>query len=102
MNQKLKLKMENPQQQQRPNIDLKNTTALNTPDGSPIWQQGVILRKVSKFVVGADEDAVMPIPVFYDPKTGKVMENTVPLDLREEYKEFTDDSDKIHGGKSDS
>ena len=79
--------MENPQQQQRPNIDLKNTTPLNTPEGSPIWQQGVILRRVSKFVVGAEEDAVMPIPVFYDPASNKILKSTMPQELREEYEE---------------
>ena len=80
-------------QQQRPNVDLKNTSAMNTPEGNPIWQQGVILRRVSKFVVGAEEDAVMPIPVFWDPSSGKILESTVPLELREEYKEYTETQD---------
>ena len=71
------------------NIDLKNTTSVETPEGNKVFQQGVLLRKVSKFVVGADEDAVMPIPVFYDPKTGKILESTVPVELREEYKNDT-------------
>jgi len=56
------------QQQSQPNIDLKSTTSIETPEGNKIFNQGMILRKVSKFVVGAKEDAVMPIPVFYDPK----------------------------------
>ena len=38
---------------------------------------------------GAEEDAVMPIPVFYDPKTGKILVDTLPPDLREEYKDYT-------------
>ena len=84
---------QNPQQQ-RPNIDLKNTTAMDTPEGNPIWQQGVILRKVSKFVVGADEDAVMPIPVFWDPSTGKILKSTIPLELREEYAEHADENEE--------
>lgn len=75
-------------EQQNPqlNIDLKNTTSVETPEGNKVFSQGVLLRKVSKFVVGADEDAVMPIPVFYDPQTGKILESTVPVELREEYK----------------
>jgi hypothetical protein len=77
------------QQQMQLNVDLKNTTSVETPDGGVVFQQGVVLRKVSKFVVGADEDAVMPIPVFYDPKTGKILVDTLPPDLREEYKEYT-------------
>ena len=77
----------NPQQQQpKLNIDLKNTKSIETPEGNKIFQQGVLLRSVSKFVVGAEEDAVLPVPVFYDPQTGKILASTIPADLREEYK----------------
>ena len=44
-----------------------------------------ILRKVSKFIAGTSEDAIMPIPVFYDVKTGKVLVEMLPKELREEY-----------------
>jgi len=74
-------------QQQQPNIDLKNTTPIETEGGGRIWQQGALLRKVSKFVTGTDSDAVMPIPVFYDPETGKILEDSLPKELREEYKD---------------
>lgn len=77
--------MEQQQQMQGPNIDLKTTTSIDTPEGNKIFQQGVLLRKVSKFVVGAEEDAVMPIPVFYDPQTNKILRSTIPAELREEY-----------------
>ena len=74
------------EQQPQLNLDLSKTTAVDTPSGGKIWQQGMIIRKVSKFVVGAQEDALVPIPVFYDPETGKVLEDTLPKELREEYK----------------
>jgi hypothetical protein len=74
------------QQQMNLNIDLANTQAIVTPEGNKVFTQGVLLRKVSKFVVGAEEDAVLPIPVFYDPQTGKILESTIPVELREEYK----------------
>jgi hypothetical protein len=73
--------MEQPQM----NLDLSKTTAIDTPSGGKIWQQGMIIRKVSKFVVGAQEDALVPIPVFFDPETGKILEDTLPKELREEY-----------------
>ena len=79
--------MANQQQQMNMNVDVKNTTSMTTPEGGVVFQQGVLLRKVSKFVVGADEDALMPIPVFYDPSTGKILNETIPADLREEYKD---------------
>ena len=77
------------QQNMNLNVDLKSTTAIEGEDGNYVFQQGVLLRKVSKFVVGAEEDAVMPIPVFFDPSSGKVLESTVPVELREEYKDIT-------------
>jgi hypothetical protein len=73
-------------QAQQPQIDLSKTTSVETPSGSKIWQQGVILRKVSRFVVGADEDGLIPIPVFYDSETGDILLDTLPKELREEYK----------------
>ena len=78
--------MQNATQQPQMNVDLKNTTSIETPTGKKIFQQGVLLRKVSKFVAGTDKDAILPIPVFYDPESGKILEGTVPQDLREELK----------------
>ena len=72
------------QQVQQPQIDLSNTQAIKTEEGSSIFQQAVILRKVSKFVTGTNEDAMMPIPVFYDPTSGKILTDSVPKELREE------------------
>ena len=64
--------MQNPEAQMPP-IDLKNTTEVKNFDGGSIFSQGVILRRVSKFVTGTDEDALLPIPVFYDPSTNKIL-----------------------------
>ena len=79
--------MSNQEKQMNLNIDLKNTTVVETKEGNVVFQQGVILRRVSKFVVGADEDAVMPIPVFYDPISGKLLKDTVPAELRKDYED---------------
>jgi len=68
------------------NLDLSKTTAIETSAGSKIWAQGVTLRKVSKFVTGTSEDAIVPIPIFYDPETKEILEDTLPRELREEYK----------------
>ena len=66
------------------NIDLSNTQKLEF-DGKVVVQEGFILRKVSKFVTGQSEDGVMPIPVFFDVATGKVIKDTLPKALQEEY-----------------
>jgi len=75
------------QQQQGPPIDLKNTSEVKNSEGGSIFQQGVILRTISKFITGTDEDALLPIPIFYDTKTNKILTSSVPKDLREELKD---------------
>ena len=77
------------EQQPQLNIDLNNTTAVTGDDGGQVFGQGVILRKVSKFVSGTGEDALLPIPVFYDLETKKVLADSIPKELREELKDIT-------------
>ena len=36
----------------QPQVDLKSTTPFESPEGNKIFQQGVLIRKVSKFVAG--------------------------------------------------
>lgn len=74
--------MEQPLQQ--PQIDLKNTGEVKNFNGGSVFVQGVILRRVSRFVTGTNEDALLPIPVFFDPETKKILTDSVPKDLREE------------------
>tara|TARA_R110001592_G_scaffold229881_1_gene486543 strand:+ start:30 stop:269 length:240 start_codon:yes stop_codon:yes gene_type:complete len=73
--------MEQPQM----NLDLSKTTIIETSKGEKIWAQGVTLRKVSKFITGTSEDAIVPIPIFYDPETKEILEDTLPREIREEY-----------------
>jgi hypothetical protein len=67
------------------NIDIKSSQPITSPEGNHIFAEGVILRKVSKFVAGTAEDAIIPIPVMYDVKTGKVLVELLPKELRDEY-----------------
>ena len=76
------------QKVQQPQIDLKNTSEVKNDKGGSIFKQGVILRKVSKFVAGTDEDALLPIPVFFDPSTQKIVGQALHPDLREELAEY--------------
>ena len=76
--------MEAPKQ---PNIDLKSTEGMKNSDGGSIFKSGVILRKISKFVAGTDNDAIMPIPIFYDPTTNKILGVGLPVELRDELKD---------------
>jgi hypothetical protein len=72
----------------QPQIDLKNTEAIEHANGK-VWAQGFLLRKVSKFVTGTAEDGIMPIPVFYNPTTGEVLQETLPKELRDAQPENT-------------
>ena len=81
--------MNNPTQQQAPNIDFAATTSIDGFDGGKLFGQVFVLRKVSKFVVGGNEDAILPIPVFYDMETKKIITDSLPKELREEYKDIS-------------
>tara|TARA_B110000503_G_C6936253_1_gene324939 strand:+ start:88 stop:348 length:261 start_codon:yes stop_codon:yes gene_type:complete len=75
------------------NIDIKNTKAITSPEGNQVFAEGVILRKVSRFVTGTSEDGVIPVPCFYDVVTGKVLVELLPKELRAEFgDESTDHS----------
>ena len=75
------------QQMPELNVDLKTTTGIKNEEGGSIFKSGVILRKISKFVAGTDNDAIMPIPIFYDPTNNKILGDGVPDELREELKD---------------
>ena len=76
-------------QQQQPQIDLANSTAVEGFDGGIIFQQGYVLRKISKFILGSDEDGLVPVPVFFDIESKKIVLDTLPKEIRDEYKEHS-------------
>ena len=76
------------QEQMKMNVDIKQTTPIKSEEGNQVFQEAVILRKASKFLVGTNEDAVIPIPVFIDVKTNKIVIELLPKELREEYEEY--------------
>ena len=78
MNQDQKLQM---------NVDIKQSTPITDADGNQVFYEATVLRKMSKFLIGTTEDAVIPIPVFVN-KEGKILTDLLPRDLREEYEEY--------------
>ena len=68
------------------NIDLNNTESVEHKNGK-IWTPGFLIRKISKFVAGTDEDAMMPIPIFYDSVSGEILQATLPKELRDDQPE---------------
>jgi len=78
------------------NINIKNTTPITSPEGNQVFSEGVILRKVSRFISGTSEDGVIPVPVFYDVVTGKVLVELLPKDLRAEFKDDSSDDSSMN------
>jgi hypothetical protein len=77
------------QKQPELNIDFTTTTAVEGFDGGQLFGQAFILRKISKFIIGAQEDALIPIPVFYDLESKKIIKDSLPPELREEYADIS-------------
>jgi hypothetical protein len=77
----------NQKPQMNVNIDIKNTQPIISPEGNQVFQEGVILRKVSRFVTGTSEDGIIPVPVFFDVQTGKVLVELLPKELRAEFED---------------
>ena len=69
-------------------VDITQSTPIKSEDGNQVFQEATILRKVSKFLTGTSEDGIIPIPVFIDIKTGKILLKMLPKELRTEYEEY--------------
>jgi hypothetical protein len=76
-------------QNQAPNIDFKQTTPVEGFNGEKLFGQAFIIRKISKFLIGTDEDALIPIPVFYDLDSKKILTDSLPPEIRAEYKDIS-------------
>jgi hypothetical protein len=70
------------------NIDFTNTTLIEGHNGGKLFGQAVLIRKVSKFLVGAEEDMLIPVPVFYDLDSKKILPDSLPKEIRDDYKDI--------------
>ena len=63
------------------NVSLQDTLPITCDEcGHEVFIEGVILRKISRFVTGTAQDALMPIPVFTCAKCGHVNKHFMPKD----------------------
>jgi hypothetical protein len=77
------------QEQMKMNVDIKQTTSIKDINGKPIiFVEGMVLRKMSKFLAGTTDDALIPIPIMYDIDTKKICLDMIPKELREEYEDI--------------
>jgi hypothetical protein len=75
------------QEQMKMNIDIKQSTPIIDNDGNQIFYEATVLRKISKFLTGTSDDAIIPLQVFVN-KDGKILTELIPKELREEYEEY--------------
>jgi uncharacterized Zn finger protein len=70
------------QKQVRVNIPLDKTTPVSCEEcGSTTFQEALMLRKVSKFLTGDQQDGIMPIATFVCTKCGHVNKGFYPKEL---------------------
>jgi hypothetical protein len=77
------------EQQSQMSIDFTTTTSVEGFDGNLLFGQAFILRKISRFTIGSSEYALIPIPVFYDLETKRIILDSLPPEIREEYKDIS-------------
>jgi uncharacterized Zn finger protein len=66
------------------NVSLDQTTSIACDEcGSEAFVQVLFLRKVSRFVIGAQQDGLVPVPAFACNKCGHVNEEFQPKNLEE-------------------
>jgi len=71
------------QEQPRLNIDLTKTAEVVCDKCSgKVFQEGLMLRKASKFLTGTMQDALIPLPVFSCAACGHVNEDFLPEPLK--------------------
>lgn len=65
------------------NISLDKTQEISCDECSHlVFQEGLMLRKASKFLTGTAQDALIPLPVFSCAKCGHVNEEFLPEPLK--------------------
>lgn len=78
------------QQENKINVDLRQSTpVICTECGGQVFNEGLYLRKISRFLTGAPQDSLVPIPVFNCAKCGSVVKELLPDIIKELGKENT-------------
>lgn len=71
------------QQQMKLNFGLDKTQGITCEKcESQTFQEGLLIRKASKFLTGTAQDAVIPIPTFVCSQCGHVNEEFLPTELK--------------------
>ncbi len=72
------------EQQPKINVNVKDTTPIECDEcKGQVFVEGLMLRKLSKFLAGTEQDAVIPIQVFACQKCGHVNNQFLPAEIKE-------------------
>ena len=74
------------------NISLDKTTEIRCKCGSIIFSEKLLLRKISKFLIGSSQDGLIPINVMVCSICNTILEETLPVQLRVESAEIVEDN----------
>jgi len=78
--------------EQQLNISLDKTTEIKCKScNSNVFTEGTLLRKVSKFLVGSAQDGIIPIQIMACMKCNEVLDETIPVQLKNEYAEMVEE-----------
>jgi hypothetical protein len=79
-------------EQQQLNISLDKTTEIKCKScNNNVFTEGTLLRKVSKFLVGSAQDGIIPIQIMVCIKCNEVLDETIPIQLKNEYAEVVEE-----------
>jgi len=70
------------QQQQQPSINITQTSKIECECGCSLFDSSFVLRKASAFITGNGKEGVIPIPLFTCKECGKILDQTVPPELK--------------------
>jgi len=80
-------------QKAAPKIDLSQAKDMNCPHcNNQYFIQAVMVKKISRFVTGTTQDAVLPIDVFLCGNCGQVLEDLLPREFRKNNQDQTEES----------
>lgn len=69
--------------QQRINVSLDDTTGITCDEcGHNVFEEGLMIRKVSQFLTGTSQPGMIPIPVFACKKCGHVNQEFLPKEMK--------------------
>ena len=73
---------------QEVDVEVKDTKIVLNDSNGVVFNQGTILLQPPSTHPDTSHTTLLPVPVYYDPKTFKILKESIPADLRESLKEF--------------